>query len=337
MAKPHLTFYCELESEELAGLFEQPALIDDLKSMQASISLGLMDFHPSRVEVVRQLNNAEIPIIAWLLLPKQEGYWCNLRNAQQAVARYREFKRWSEQHGLTWDGVGLDIEPDIREMEQLGKTRLRMGWQLLKRIFRQQNISEAKAHYYHLVDEIHSDGYRVDVYQLPIIIDERMVRSSLLQRALCLVDIPADREVLMLYTSFLRPHGPGFLWSYAPQAQSIAVGSTGGGVDVGMFDAQPLQWNELARDLRHAWVFSNDIHIFSLEGCVRAGYLAKLKEFAWDHPIIEPVKPAETVDAWRVALRSVLWLSAHPLTIFLTVSGALLLVKQISRLLARNK
>jgi hypothetical protein len=337
MGKPRITFYCELESEELADLFEQPDLMDHLRSIQASVSLGLLDLSPLRAAVVRKLNEAGIPTVAWLLLPKQEGYWCNLGNAPQAIARYEDFKIWTQQHGLAWDGIGLDIEPDIREMEQFARARLRLGWKLLGRVFRRRNLSEARARYNSLVEQIRSDGYRVDVYQLPIMIDERSMRSSLLQRTLCLVDLPADREVLMLYTSFLRPRGPGFLWSYGSQAQSIGVGSTGGGVDVGVLDARPLEWNELARDLRQAWVFSDDIHIFSLEGCASAGYLERLKEFEWDHPIIEPVEQAEIVDSWRTALRSVLWLSAHPMTVILTVTGAFLMAKQIRRLLIRGK
>ena len=337
MGKPRITFYCELDSQELSDLFEQPELMDDLKAMQASVSLGLLDLSPLRAAVVRKLNEAGIPVVAWLLLPVQEGYWCNLGNAPQALARYEDFKTWTHKHGLTWDGVGLDIEPDIREMQQFAQARLRVGWKLFGRAFRRRNLSEARARYNALVEQIRLDGYRVDVYQFPIMVDERNMHSSLLQRTLCLVDLPADREVLMLYTSFLRPHGPGFLWSYGPQAQSIGVGSTGGGVDIGVLDTRPLEWNELARDLRLAWVFSEDIHIFSLEGCYRAGYLKRLKVFEWDRPIIEPVEQAEIVDGWRTALRSFLWLSAHPMTVILTVTGAFLLAKQIRRLLIGGK
>jgi hypothetical protein len=337
MGKPRITFYCELEDDELANLFDQPGLIEDLQSMQASISVGLLDLSPLRAGVIRKLNDAGIPVVAWLLLPKQEGYWCNLGNAPQAVARYEDIKIWSAQHSLRWDGFGLDIEPDIREMEQFAQARLQMGWKLIGRVFRRRNLSEAKERYKALVEQIRSDGYRVDVYQLPVIVDERHMRSSILQRTFCLVDLQADREVLMLYSSFLRPRGPGFLWSYGSQSQSIGVGSTGGGVDVGVLDARPLEWNELARDLRLAWVFSDDIHIFSLEGCVQAGYLKRLKDFEWDHPIIEPVEQADIVDGWRTALRSFLWLSAHPMTIILSVVGALMLAKQIRRLFVGQK
>ena len=53
-----------------------------------------------------------------------------------------------------------------------------------------------------------------------------------------LVDIEVDREVWMLYTSFVRPNGAGVLASYAPEAQSVGLGSTGGGVELGAGDVR---------------------------------------------------------------------------------------------------
>jgi hypothetical protein len=41
------------------------------------------------------------------------------------------------------------------------------------------------------------------------------------------VDVDTDREVWMLYSSFMRALGPGLIWAYGPQAAAIAVGTTG--------------------------------------------------------------------------------------------------------------
>ncbi len=95
----------------------------------------------------------------------------------------------------------------------------------------------------------------MDTYQLPFIVDERRAGSTLLQRLVGVVDVPADREVLMLYSSFLRPHGAGALCSYGAQARSIALGSTGGGVELpGLIEVPPLSWDELAEI--SAWLVS---------------------------------------------------------------------------------
>ena len=42
MTKPLLTFFCELEADELQALFSDPAVIDDLVTLEARVSLGLL-------------------------------------------------------------------------------------------------------------------------------------------------------------------------------------------------------------------------------------------------------------------------------------------------------
>ena len=97
---------------------------------------------------------------------------------------------------------------------------------LAPRLRDRERPRRAHAAYAALVDRIHADGYRVENYQFPLIADERRAGSTLLQRLLGLVEVPTDREVWMLYSSFMRTLGPGLLWSYGPEAQAVAAGST---------------------------------------------------------------------------------------------------------------
>jgi hypothetical protein len=92
-----------------------------------------------------------------------------------------------------------------------------------------------------------------------------------------------------------------------------------------------LEWEELARDLRHAWCWTDDLYIFSLEGCVRQGFISKLKKFEWDQPIIEPLEMAIRVDGWRNTFHSVLWISAHPWVILLCILALFLLFIPLRR------
>jgi hypothetical protein len=334
MTQPRLTFFCELEAGALQALFADPSVIDDLVALQASVSLGILDLSPERATVVRRLNEAGIPVIAWQLLPEEQGYWFNLANAPQAAARYADFQAWTAEHDLWWAGVGIDIEPDIREVQQLMADKRRLGSTLLRRAFDNQRLRRAQAAYGALVARMRADGYRVDSYQFPFIVDERRVGASLLRRVAGLVDVPVDREVLMLYTSFLRPRGPGVLWSYAPDAGSIAVGSTGGGVQVGgIGDVPPLDWGEFSRDLRLARCWSDDIHVFSLEGCVRQGFLARLRDFDWHQPVAPPSEAAGQVEMMRRMLRAVLWLSARPLVLLVGLLAVLWLLSHLRRAL----
>lgn len=105
-------------------------------------------------------------------------------------------------------------------------------------------------------------------------------------------------------------------------AHAVAVGSTGGGVSVGRADRiAPLSWEELARDLRLARRWCDTIAIFSLEGCVREGYLERLRSFDWNAPVDIPVREVTQVERLRALLRSILWISAHVPQIAPAVAG----------------
>jgi hypothetical protein len=327
VSKPRLTFFCKLDSLMLQALFSQPDLVA-LGKLESRVSLGLLDFSPERAEVVLRLNEAGIPVIAWLLLPKEQEAWPNPSNCTGAAQCYEAFKDWTRRYGLQWAAVGLEIEPDfalVREFMRLRASRTRLLLKLLSRVYDFVRFNRARKKYRMLLERIRADGYQVESYQFPFVVDERKVWSTLLQRALGIFDLPVDKEVLMLYSSYVRPYGAGLIWSYTPRAQSIAVGSTGGSVDFGIednwLDGTPLSWEEFARDLRLGWVYTDDLYVFSLEGCVRQGFLKRLEDFEWDQPILEPVEVAARVEAWRKALSSALWVFAHPLLIVTAVGG----------------
>jgi hypothetical protein len=333
MTKPELTFFCELPTDQLGQLFDGRFLIDDLRDMGAKLSLGILDLSEERAKVVKRLNKAGLPVTAWLLLPEEQGYWFNIGNVQHAMARYLAFKDWTAQFDLHWAGIGLDIEININEVRQIleedqGKQVLST---IVSRFFDRQKSGKAQQAYQSLVDLIRADGYLVESYHLPLITEERRGRSSVLQRTLGLVDVATDREVLMLYSSFLRPNGDAILWSYAPDADSIGVGSTGGGVDIkGVIDVTPLSWEEFSRDLRFCSALGKPIHIFSLEGCIQQDFLSKLSHFDWDEPISQPPGTGK-IKALRTGLAAVLWIFERPWVILaslLTLIGLGLLFKK---------
>lgn len=332
---PTLTFACELEPEPLEALFADPALIGDLSALHAGVSLGILDLSPQRAAVVRRLNEAGVHVVAWQLLPKPEGYWFNLDNAPKAVARYLAFKAWTAQYGLSWSGIGVDIEPDFNDIQRLmGPGRKQLMLPLLRKLFDNERVRRGQIAYQTLVMQMRSDGYRVETYQIPFIVDERAAGATVLQRLFGIVDLPACREVLMLYTSFLRPSGAALLWSYGRAAQVIGVGSTGGGVEIGS-QVPPLTWEELSRDLRVAARWTREIFVFSLEGCVRQGFLAQLRDFDWEQPVTPP-EGLDRVNAIRRALQRVLWGTAHPWLVLAGVAAASCLLKSCCRSCRRS-
>jgi len=325
MQKSKLTFFTELPADELTALFDDPAVIEHLQNLDASLSLGIIDLSDQRADIVKRLNQANLPVIAWLLLPEEEGYWFNIENYREAAARYVSFKAWTNQHGLDWAGIGLDIEVNINELrgileEKQAGNFIKTLWQ---RYLDKNRVKQGQRSYQALVDLIRADGYQVESYHIPLISEERRAKSTVLQRTAGLVDIDTDREILMLYSSFLRPDGASVLWSYAPEADAIGVGNTGGGVDVqGVIDVEPLRWNEFARDLRLCAMHEKPIHIFSLEGCVRQGFLERLETFDWEETTNIPGL-VKRVNAFRTGITTLLWILERPWVLLIALASLL--------------
>lgn len=327
---PELTFYCELRSEPLKKLFENRFVMDDLKTLNAKLSLGILDLSVERAQVIKKLNKVGIPVIAWLLLPEEDGYWFNAENYVKAGKRYSDFKHWTAGNKLNWAGIGLDIEPDINYFQELSKKKIKMLPILLKRFSQKKQILDAQSFYRELVEQMHVDGYTVESYHIPLIVDERKAGSTVLQRVMGLVDLSVDKEVLMLYSSFLRPRGNEVLWQYASEAGSIGIGNTGGGVELdGVIDIPPLTWDEFSNDLRTAAKIGKPVHIFCLEGCVAQGFLERLITFRWDE---EPeFSNSSLIKVGRKGLQVVLWTLHRPWVIPVTglglISGLILIKK----------
>jgi hypothetical protein len=345
-----LFFACELDPADLAALFADGSVVEQLQALDAAVALGLRDLSDERAAVVARLNNASVPVIAWLLLPPEQGYWFNAKNAHHATARYDAFRTWTAAHALRWEAIGIDVEPDLHDVQLALANPRSHGWAILRRVFDDRARREAERTYRAIVTRANADGYAVHSYELPIFDDERRVGASLLQRILGVVDVGADVPIPMLYTSFMGVRGMSLLWSYGPFGsqpaallwsfgrgkQAIFIGSTGGGVTTdGVDQIPPLTWDAFARDLRLASRLTGQIGVFSLEGCVRQGFLERLGGFDWNGPADVPVCAASAIDRWRAVLRAVLWVSARP---YMVVSVfAALLALRLGRRISRGK
>lgn len=186
---PQVTFACELDPARLAALFAGSPVIADLQALSARVALMCSGFSDARAGVVRRLNAAGVPVVG-IPLPLSEGYYFTADNADLAAGCHREWAAWTRRHGLVWEGVGLDVEPDARIYLQIWTAC--GGW--VPRLFNRARPARSRAAYRGPVDRIRADGWRVENYQFPLIADERQAGSTLLQR-LALVDVTADREV----------------------------------------------------------------------------------------------------------------------------------------------
>jgi len=306
MPGPHLTFFVELASEPFAELFSKPDVARFLSDGGHALSMGLLDLTAARADIVRRLEAAGVPVTAWLLLDVADGYWLNADNPDQARGRYHETVAWAAREGLRLHRIGLDIEFPRADADLLTRD-LRRGMQtLLRRRRDAAQVQAAERAYAMLVEDIRAGGRSVESYHFPHLVDERLARSMLLRRTLGLVDVPADAEVLMLYSSYLGRRGAR---AYFPDAQCIALGVTGGGVNAGKPEelARLLSWERLEDDLLAAAACCRDVYVFSLEGCVEQNMLARFAAIDWSRAR-ETLSATERQRArrWRTLFRAVL-------------------------------
>jgi hypothetical protein len=283
-------------------MLSEPGVVADLIDLKAGIALALPDLTVDRASLVRQLNRDGIPVTAWLTLPIEQGYYLNASNGREAEVRFDDFERWTIVNGLRWAEIGLDIEPKIQDFEtvrQGGKWHLFLT--LLRRYVDVRRVRDAKYTYSALIREIRSHGYQVETYQFPFIADERAVGSSILERLTGIVDVRGDREVLMVYTSFNQSLDSALIWAYGPDAQAIAVGSTTGPASGPHFAR--LNWEEFSRDLMVANQFSHVIGVYNLEGCVRQGFLVRLKNLNWNESVTISAESVRRAKQLRVRVQ----------------------------------
>lgn len=288
-----LTFFCELDTPELDRLLRRADVISSLQALRAHVSVALTELTGARAAAIRRLNDAGIPVHGWLLVPRDDGYFATLDNADLFVARYDEVKAWMEEHTLAFVAFGLDVELDIRKLEGLVNAPLSTAVALLRQAFTRDRLERAVRTYSALLERIRAEGYLAETYQFPLVLDARSAQSKLLQRLAGLMDLRADREVLMLYSSLIPVGGEQVLRSYAKEAQAIAVGSTGGGIDT----LPKLSFDALSRDLRIAAAYTGHVYVYSLEGCADRGMLEAIRSIDWDAPV--EVQPSWTMETAR--------------------------------------
>jgi hypothetical protein len=311
--RPQLAFACDSDTAKLQSLFADPALIPELKALRAEIALALADLSPERAQVVRKLNDAGIPTIAWMALPASEGYYLNADHAPAAEKRFAQFEQWTADNDLHWAAVGLDIEPSLGDWAQI---RPGHRWQLvrtfLSRAFDGKKVAQARAAYQKLIRQIQDHGYAVQTYQLLFVADARRVHSTVLERLFGIVDVRGNDEALMVYSSFNHPLDGALVWTYGPDAQSIAVGSTASTGNA-QTDAKfgPLNWEEFSRDLLVASHFSKLVGVYNLEGCIQQGFLPKLQSLDWEHPVTLSATTVAKAREFRHAVQTALWVASH--------------------------
>lgn len=281
MKPSRLSFFNEQEPSELTGLVARDDVRRELRELNAVVTIGLRDLSDARANAVKTLRDDGVKVSAWLLLPREHGYFATHDNGAEVTARVDEFLRWRERHSLRFERLGFDFEPDIRELDTLFKSPASALRHWAGRSRNRSRREAAVKHYGELISRLSREGVNVESYQFPLLLEDRLAGSHFFQRFSSSLDVPVQSEVVMAYSSLLGPLGPGLLKSWSPHARAIAVGSTGGGID----PLPKLSWDEFERDLRVAAQAVREVAVFSLEGTVERDWLPRLRDFDWSAPV----------------------------------------------------
>ena len=165
-----------------------------------------------------------------------------------------------------------------------------------------------------------SDGYEVHAYQIPLIADDRRVGTTLLQRALDIVDLPADIEVLMCLSETAPAwFGSALIAVYGPSADALAVGSSSS-------DDTILCWDDLRRDLILAAACTDIVYVATLEQCIAAGYLERIAGLDWNETVRVATAPYLVMQAARAVILAGLFIARYGKTVLAWMGWLLALI-----------
>jgi hypothetical protein len=296
LERPRLIFLTDLAGPALLATLHAPGVLDLLAAHEYGIALTLARLDDAAVLATRLLNSHGVGVVACLSLPPEDGFAFNLQNYPRALACYQAFQNWALRHELRFEAVGLNIEPplaDVAEVQGRGPRALARRFWLAR-----ENVLYPSAHaaYSELIVAIHLDGYEVHTFQMPVIADDRRAGTTLIQRALDIVDLSADLDVLMCSSSVPidllgNDLGGALVASYGSSADAIGVGSID---EPGLNNDEdaalepdgraPLPWPALRRDLLLAAQHTDTIYAYALEDIVARGLLPKIVGLDWEAP-----------------------------------------------------
>jgi hypothetical protein len=320
-----LTYMYDVPVAELAQCFSEQ-LLAHLNVHGIRVVMALRDFSTERAELIRRLNRARIPVVAWLVHVERDF---RMHDAHEVAACFDAFQRWSTQHGLGWDAVALDIEPDMRDAVRFGDEPTVDLATLVRRTGDRWHIEAATNAYTQVLADIRAAGFAVELFEIPFVRDDRVSGTTIARRLLGIPDLVADRTVMQLQSSYVRPYGAGLIAAYAPEASSVMVGSL-------RADAhnRAITVDELMRDLGHVAACGiTQIYIADMqEACTRPALTAAIVEKAW---VTKSLPPADEyyqqVARMRAGVRALLWAGARPAVLLPLLIPVLLLVRRMLR------
>jgi len=284
IARPLLSFFSDSDPATFQALISRPQIKDILLEMGAELRMGIDDFSEERAENIRLLNEAGIPVYAWIRAPKAQSFTFRIDNASTLLKRYQSFKSWSDSHGLQWSGIGIDLRPAPEELQQWAEQPMLSAWNAYVNLFEQEELQLALPLFQEFKEAVHKDGYVLESYVLPFSLDENPEEAKALQYMGQILNVETDRIIPLCHTNMPYVY-PASILDYGARARRVGLGSTSNESFDGLMTQEALDWESLSRDLRLAHDVCQEIHLSSLESIAANGWLEALADFDFSVPV----------------------------------------------------
>lgn len=285
----HVSFLTELSGADLDKLLSEGPLLKDLATLKASLRMAITDMSPERVSALRKLSSAQIPVHAWLVVTKEDGFWANVATQKAYHKRYQAFLDWTARETISWKSVCITMMPPREDATALkeAKDSLKGKIALLKLSMARLldwggEFEEAVASYEDLVRTMQADGFSVEAHYAPVVLDEFRANTISLQKMLGIVQLNTSTNLAIIHRRLVGdyPNIIAYIDLYAPDAKGIIVGHT---AKYRLLDGREndkiLDWQELSRCIIFATKKNIPLHIATLEGCIEQGIISKMKDF----------------------------------------------------------
>jgi hypothetical protein len=240
--------------------------------------------------ILRQAQQAGVPLWAWLIVPYSDGYFATGGNAQEQFDAVRELQAWAQRNGILFQGVALDLEPPYQTFANASSAISGIS-AILASI--EKNLDpaaqcQAMHTYESIVAWANSRNISITGAPMPFSADDLVDGHLALQNAFDYIVAPAGwhalyfqayRSTIGQFVGGIDP-GSGIVSSYFRSAQQY-FGKAGqvslatpGGVGYATVD-------DMAHDVRMlATLGAGDVPIYSLELALKSYGLDGVRQLA---------------------------------------------------------
>lgn len=267
------------------------------------------DVHSDVLALVRKANSLGIPVIAWIVVPYEQGYWAYQGNAQAMFVAVKAWTEWKEANHLRFASAAIDQEFSWQNLQTYIAAVTSHDPEKLSSLMRTNIDPSAQCGafraYQELISWAHLHGIRVDAAEAPMVVDDLADGKLALQNALQIAGSSPgyDQMYLMAYRSAVAQAGfdPGSAYpaSYYTSMQKYFRGI--GEVSLGIPGQAPYNTlTPLVNDVRMlVGLGAKHIPIYSLEEMVAGFGAAGIRAVAEaaKHPmqgseLSEAIKPS---------------------------------------------